>query len=522
MNIKIQKYVITFFSVIIIAATVNLTQADAQEDIAKGKEIFEFYCYYCHGIKGGGDGPVVPRLDPKPRNFRNADFRFRTTPQGALPTEDDLFKIISDGVPGSAMPFWKNLLTNQERRQVISYIKTLSDRWEKDGPGKPISASNEPPSTEESIAKGKDLYKEFKCFLCHGDEGRGDGRITKTMRNEWGFQFRARNFTKGWLFKGGNTTQDIFNRISTGLNGTPMGSFAELISDEDRWHLAHFVKSLNRPAIPVTRGGGSTVLEAKRIEGEFPAEPFDTGWDLLTIPVEIEMGGQLMVAPRSWTMQVINAVTLRAMYNETSIAFLAEWDDRTGAQDGAFRDGVAIQFPVKEYPGSEKPHFSMGDNTHKVNMWKWEAEYRPEALVEGFQNIREYDGGASVKEINGKGFKKPLVPQATSDVSGVGHWKDGRWRVVFTRPLITEDKANDVQFLTNKNIPIAFAAWNGANSESGSQHSVAPWYYVVLTTSTPISVYAYAVIGVIMVAGGELWFIGWLRRSRRRTTTPSS
>lgn len=515
MNIQMQKYAILSFCVILIMAIVNLTHAATKEDIDKGKEIFEKWCYYCHGLKGGGDGPVVPRLDPKPRNFRNADFRFRTTPLGTLPTEDDLFKTISKGVFGTAMPFWETLLSEQERRQVISYIKTFSDNWEKEGPGKSITSSKEPPSTEESIAKGQELFKEFKCFLCHGDEGRGDGRITKTLRNEWGFQFKARNLTKGWLFKGGNTTQDIFNRISTGLNGTPMGSFAELVTEEDRWHLVHFVKSLNRDPIPVTKGGGSIVVESKMIEeGDLATDPFDLRWDEIEKITEIEMGGQLMIAPRAWN-QSINSVNLRSMFNEKNVALLLEWDDRTGAQDEIFRDAVAIQFPVKEYPGAEKPHFAMGDRTHKVNIWRWEAEYNPEAQAEGFQNIREYGGGTTVKEINGKGFKKPLITQSSTDISGKGYWKDGRWRVVFERSLTTEDKANDVQFATNKNFSVSFAAWDGANNEIGSQHSITPWYYVVLKTQTPISVYIYALIGIIMVAGGELWFVAWLRNKRR-------
>ncbi|MFQ5962791.1 MAG: ethylbenzene dehydrogenase-related protein [Candidatus Scalinduaceae bacterium] len=508
-----QKYILQSFCILFMALA-NSVQAVADEDVDKGKEIFEKRCYYCHGLKGGGDGPVVPRLDPKPRNFRNADFRFRTTPLGTLPTEDNLFKTVSDGVFGTAMPFWKTLLSEQERRQVIGYIKTFSDKWEKEGPGKPITVPEEPPFDEESIAKGEELFKKNKCFLCHGDEGRGDGRITKTLRNEWGFQFRARDLTKGWLFKGGNTTQDIFNRISTGLNGTPMGSFAELITEEDRWHLVHFVKSLNRDPIPVTKGGGSIVVESKMIEeGDLATDPFDSRWDEIKKITEIEMGGQLMVAPRSWTRS-INAVNLRSMFNEDSVAFLVEWDDRTGAQDEIYRDAISIQFPVKEYPGAEKPHFAMGDRTHKVNIWKWKAEYNPEAQAEGFQNIREYDGGISVKEINGKGFKKPLVTQATTDISGKGYWKDGRWRVVFTRSLITEDKANDVQFAMSKNIPVAFAAWNGANNEIGSVHSLAPWYYVVLKTPTPVSIYIYAIMGLIIAAGGELWFVGWLRNKR--------
>lgn len=513
------KNVSLLLCVVLCMAVASSIHAATKEEIDKGKEIFEKRCYYCHGLKGGGDGPVVPRLDPKPRNFRNADFRFRTTPLGTLPTEDNLFKTISDGVFGTAMPSWETLLSEQERRQVIGYIRTFSDKWEKEGSGKPIAASKEPASTEESIAKGKELFKKNKCFLCHGDDGRGDGRITKTLRNEWGFQFRARDLTKGWLFKGGNTTQDIFNRISTGLNGTPMGSFADLVTEEDRWHLVHFVKSLNRDPIPVTKGGGSIVVESKKVEGDLASDPFDSRWDDIKEITEIEMGGQLMVAPRSWTRAIINSVNLRSMFSENSVALLLEWDDRTGAQDEVYRDAISIQFPVKEYPGAEKPHFAMGDRTHKVNIWRWEAEYHPEALVEGFQNIREYDGGTTVKEINGKGFKKPLVTQPATDISGRGYWKDGRWRVVFTRSLTTEDKANDVQFSVNKNVSISLAAWNGANSEIGSQHSIAPWYYMVLKTHTPISAYIYAFIGVIMVAGGELWFIGWLRNKRRNGET---
>ncbi len=91
MNLQMQYYAILSICVILIMAIVKLTHAATKEDIDKGKEIFEKWCYYCHGLKGGGDGPVVPRLDPKPRNFRNADFRFRTTPLGTLPTEDNLF-----------------------------------------------------------------------------------------------------------------------------------------------------------------------------------------------------------------------------------------------------------------------------------------------------------------------------------------------------------------------------------------------------------------------------------------------
>ncbi|MGR3318475.1 MAG: c-type cytochrome, partial [Candidatus Anammoxibacter sp.] len=274
-----EKYVKT--NIVALALTIsfcfNLGSLFAQ-DASNGKVIFEKRCYYCHGLKGGGDGPVIPRLDPKPRNFKDAHFKFRTTPFNTLPTEDDLFRTISEGIPGTAMPFFKTLLSDSKRRDVIAYIKTFSDRWQSEGPGTPINIGSEPAVTPDTIKHGEEVFKKAKCFVCHGEDGRGNGPITNTMRNEWGFQFKARNFTRGWLFKRGNAVRDIFITVSTGLNGTPMGSFIDLLTEEERWHLAHFVKSLARENAPVTIVGGSIMVQSAMIEGDLPDDPDDPVW----------------------------------------------------------------------------------------------------------------------------------------------------------------------------------------------------------------------------------------------------
>ena len=250
-KVKLNNYIKILFSMLVIIVVITIKTNDLySQDASNGKVIFEKRCYYCHGLEGGGDGPVIPRLDPKPRNFKDAHFKFRTTPFNTLPTDEDLFRTISEGIPGTAMPFFKSLLNDRERKDVIAYIKTFNERWSSEGPGTPIKIGKPPISTPEIVKHGEEIFKKAKCFICHGEDGRGNGPITNTMRNEWGFQYKARNFTKGWFFKRGNTIEDIFITITTGLNGTPMGSFAELLSDEERWHLAYFVKSLNRTPQP--------------------------------------------------------------------------------------------------------------------------------------------------------------------------------------------------------------------------------------------------------------------------------
>lgn len=101
---------------------------ETSDAIAAGKKIYEKRCYYCHGIKGDGNGPAAPRLDPKPRNFTRNEYKIRSTELGTLPTDEDLFRIITSGVEGSAMPFWSTL-TTEERWQVIYYIKTFNESF---------------------------------------------------------------------------------------------------------------------------------------------------------------------------------------------------------------------------------------------------------------------------------------------------------------------------------------------------------------------------------------------------------
>ena len=218
---------------------------DPKAETKAGKIIYEKWCVPCHGVTGRGNGPASPALDPKPRNFFDGIFKIRTTPSGELPLDDDVVKIIEKGMPGSSMPAWKGLITTRQAQQTASYIKTLMEDWlQEEEPPEPVIWGKPLPATTESITKGKELYSTMKCWECHGKRAKGDGPSAAGLKDDWGFPIKVADLTQQWNFRGGLTVTDIFRTFTTGLNGTPMPAYFDVLSEEDRWHLANFVKSL--------------------------------------------------------------------------------------------------------------------------------------------------------------------------------------------------------------------------------------------------------------------------------------
>jgi len=84
------------------------------------------YCASCHGATGQGDGPAAPFLTPRPRDFTSGRYKLRTTESGNVPTDDDLERSVREGMPGSAMPAWKGLLSDADIDSVLGYLKSLS------------------------------------------------------------------------------------------------------------------------------------------------------------------------------------------------------------------------------------------------------------------------------------------------------------------------------------------------------------------------------------------------------------
>ena len=72
----------------------------AQALLNRGRNIFLHMCVYCHGEDGNGGGTATDYLYPWPRDFRKGIFKFRSTPTGTLPKDEDLYRTIINGVPG--------------------------------------------------------------------------------------------------------------------------------------------------------------------------------------------------------------------------------------------------------------------------------------------------------------------------------------------------------------------------------------------------------------------------------------
>ena len=90
--------------------------------------LYRRHCVHCHGINGGGNGPTAPFLNPYPRDFRMGLIKFKTTPGRTPPTDADIKRILIKGVPGTAMPTFKPLLSLQEIDALVAYVKYLSIR----------------------------------------------------------------------------------------------------------------------------------------------------------------------------------------------------------------------------------------------------------------------------------------------------------------------------------------------------------------------------------------------------------
>ncbi len=210
--------------------------------LLRGEHVYQRYCLSCHGLHGDGRGESAQFLDPRPRDFTKGVFKWRSTPSGTLPVDGDLFKTIRNGLYNTNMPRWSGL-TDGQLQSVVAYVESFSPLFVTDQRGKPIEIPPEPPATPESIAAGKQVYQSMGCFNCHGQEGRGDGPSALTLTDDWGRPIRPFDFTTGHL-KCGGENRDIYRVFMTGLNGTPMPSFADAMTPEQAWNLVHYLRTL--------------------------------------------------------------------------------------------------------------------------------------------------------------------------------------------------------------------------------------------------------------------------------------
>ena len=147
----------------------------------EGEDIYQQSCLPCHGPRGKGDGPWAEGWTKnRPRNFRSGIFKFRTTPMGFLPTDEDLKRTITNGISGTAMPMFRGNLNEGNLEAVIVYLKSFSREWKKkERRAEPVALSEKPDWMDDSTQRkehaelGKALFATY-CAACHGAEGKGN------------------------------------------------------------------------------------------------------------------------------------------------------------------------------------------------------------------------------------------------------------------------------------------------------------------------------------------------------------
>ncbi|MBI5773784.1 MAG: cytochrome c [Verrucomicrobia bacterium] len=227
----------------------------------RGRFVYQRNCVACHGEAGDGSGPMGLTALPRPRNFRAGIFKYRSTPSGALPTDDDLFRTVTQGIPGTAMPFFSEILTERDRRAVVQYVKTFSRKWRApDNFAAPVTIP-EPPAwfTDDAqsarrVESGGKLFA-ITCAGCHGANGDGKGEAAAALEDFWGRKLVPADLRRPWIHSGHEPT-DIYKVLVTGLNGTPMASFADTTTEQQRWELVAYIESLRRESAEKARTGG--------------------------------------------------------------------------------------------------------------------------------------------------------------------------------------------------------------------------------------------------------------------------
>lgn len=508
---------------LLVLARPGAAAAAGAGDAGRGQGLYARKCAVCHGAEGRGDGPAQLVLFPRPRDLTSGKFKIRSTP--TLPTDEDLLRVVTRGIPGTSMPSWA-ALTEAERRDLVAYVKTLSPVFRDQAPGKPIVMAAPPPRTSRLLALGRKFYAEAECLKCHGAGGRGDGESADTLLDDWGQAIVPYDFTVPGRMKAGNTVSDVYRTLRVGIGGTPMPAYGDALSEEETWALAYYVLSLARgpapgPAAPAEAG----TVRVRRVIGDLPADPTAAVWRTAALqPVPLRT---LWLRPRP-----VEQVRVAALHNGREIGFLLEWDDPVADQAALgveqFRDAAAVQFPAHPValhgPGHPEPGYVMGDRNAPVNLWHWKADWQldlarwrdredrfPAVVVDSMPFVRGLspsDPGVATAptdrhdplfltgQAGGNPMSRPrrsavenLIaagigtltsqPPGAQVVAGQGRWVGGRWRMVMVRPLRTPN-AGDAHFAPGEHAAVAFAVWDGAGGDRNGQKAVSVWQRLVL------------------------------------------
>ena len=166
----------------------ELTLPTHSLDVAEGEKLFKTSCASCHGTLGMGDGPAGVNLSPRPPAVGSA-----TEMRASSPAM--MFRKISVGVTGTAMPSFGSQLTADQRWNIVAYLGALQH-----------------PS--QQVAEGEGLYVQG-CISCHGVTGLGDGTVARTLT-------RLPPEVGSFAWQAERSDSELVAEVRFGKLGTPM------------------------------------------------------------------------------------------------------------------------------------------------------------------------------------------------------------------------------------------------------------------------------------------------------------
>lgn len=289
--------------------------------LKRGATVYMARCSGCHGVRGDGQGPAAQYLRPRPRDYRDGKFKFTSTPYGEKPTRQDLVRTIRRGAKGTSMPAFP-WMTDEDLDALIDYIVLLSERgetelkmvqfidfeleeedeveieavleiaesvrasWQRAETKLTLPATAEPLYNEESIRIGREVFlsAQANCWKCHGKDAKGQTQWlnpeflaaqeaasaeerVQINYDDWKQPAPAADLTARMLH-GGRRPIDIYRRVATGINGTPMQNFAGTFAEDPEkiWHLVHYVMHIVDGGDPQLGEGAATAPDTQAVD----------------------------------------------------------------------------------------------------------------------------------------------------------------------------------------------------------------------------------------------------------------
>ena len=313
--------------------------------------------------------------------------------------------------------------------------------------------------------------------------------------------------------------------MSTGFNGTPMPSFSDALTPEQRWAISDFIVSLSGEDGPRY----SNLVVAKYVQERI--DPAKGAASFASAPVSrFPVVGQIMEPGRAFYPPA-TSVTVQAIYDADSIAMLVRWHDMSAQKTGKnapslpvppeeeeasapaaaaaaepqdvfaeaeapaadqpseFSDAVAVQIPSEVPAGARKPYFIFGDDQNAVDLWFFDLA-QPNPL-----------------QFTGKG-SRDIAPKETTDLTGVASYDQGEWSVIFKRPRRPE---TGVHVTPGEFMPVAFSVWDGSSRERGNKRGLTIWHSLYVEPEVVPSAVGPMVKTALIILAIELAVIGWVR-----------